>query len=222
MWFVDMEVFQYDWLMVAINPMERVEKVIVNDRDKFVKFYHENKNDIWVGFNIRDYDSYIIKSIVCDFNPKEVNDWIIVKDRKGWEFSSLFHKVPLIFYDVMPNPPVSLKALEAFMGKSIHETSVPFDIPRKLTEKELAETIEYCRFDVLNTIEVFLKRKSEFDAQMALLKAFDLPLKYLGKTQAQLAAVILGGKKRHFNDEWKIRLPENLELGKYSFIGDWF
>ena len=108
------------------------------------------------------------------------------------------------------------------MGLSIHETSVPFDIDRKLTTQEIAETIEYCRFDVLNTIEVFLRRKGEFDAQMDLLKAFNLPLSNLGKTQAQLAAVILDAKKVRFKDDWNIRLPENVQLGKYKEVGEWF
>ena len=134
----------------------------------------------------------------------------------------MFNKLPLILYDTMPNPPVSLKTLEGFMGLSIHETSVDFNINRKLTETEIHETIKYCRYDVLNTIEVFLRRKSEFDAQMDLLKAFNLPLKYLGKTQAQLAAVILDAKKVRFNDDWEIRLPNNVQLGKYSAVADWF
>ena len=222
MWFIDAEVFKHDWLFVCINPINRIEKVIVNDRDEFIKFYHQNKHDIWCGYNIRNYDSYIVKAILCGFNPKEVNDWIIVKDKKGWEFSSLFHKFPLNIFDVMPNPPVSLKTLEGFMGKSIHETSVPFDIDRKLTQTELKETIDYCRDDVLNCIHVFLQRKGEFDAQMDLLKAFNLPLSNIGKTQAQLAAVIFDAKKQNFKDEWNIRLPENLDLGKYQFVGDWF
>lgn len=163
-----------------------------------------------------------MKAILLGFNPKTVNDWIIVKKRKGWEFSSLFNKIRLNLYDTMPNPPVGLKTLEAFMGKSIHETSVPFDIDRKLTPKEIEETIKYCRYDVLNTIDVFIRRKNEFDSQMALVKAFGLPLSHLGKTQAQLAAIILGAKKKKFKDEWDIRLPENVRLGKYSHVGEWF
>lgn len=122
----------------------------------------------------------------------------------------------------MPNPPVSLKTLEGFQGYSIHESSVPFSIERRLTENEIKETIEYCRFDVLNTIEVFIKRKGEFDAQMDLLKAFNLPLSNIGKTQAQLAAVILDAKKVRFNDDWNIRLPNNIKLGKYSEVAEWF
>lgn len=220
--FFDFEVFRFDWLVVAIDPVNKKEFVIVNDRKKLEELYSRYKRDIWVGFNCRDYDQYILKAILTGFDPKRVNDWIIVKRRKGWEFSSLLRKVSINLFDVMPNPPVSLKALEGFMGKSIHETSVPFDLGRKLTEQEIEETIKYCRFDVLNTIEVFLRRKGEFDAQMDLLKAFNLPLSCIGKTQAQLAAVIFDAKKQTFNDEWEIRLPDNLQLGKYQFVGDWF
>lgn len=220
--FFDFETFKYDWLVVAIDPIKQKEYVIVNDQKELEKLYRDYKQDIWCGYNCRNYDQYILKGILLGFDPKRINDWIIVKGRKGWEFSSMFNKIPLKLYDVMPNIPVSLKVLEGFMGNNIHETSVPFDIDRKLTEQELKETIDYCRFDVLNTIEVFLKRKNEFDSQMDLLKAFDLPLSCLGKTQAQLAAVILDAKKVRFNDDWNIRLPDNVQLGKYKAVGDWF
>lgn len=222
MLFLDFETFKYDWLVVAIDPIKQREYVIVNNKSELEQLYKDYKKDIIVGYNIRNYDQYIFKGILCDFDPKEINDWIIVKKKKGWEFSSLFHKVQLNIFDVMPNPPVSLKTLEGFMGKNIHETSVPFDLDRKLTDQEIEETIEYCRFDVLNTIEVFLRRKGEFDAQMDLLKAFNLPLAHLGKTQAQLAAVILDAKKVKFKDQWDIRLPENVQLGKYQAVGEWF
>ena len=220
--FFDWEVFKYDNLVVIIDPVSKQEHIFVNDLQGFKKFYNEHKNDIWCGYNVRNYDQYITKAALLGFNLKEVNDFIIVKKRKGWEFSSLFNKVSLNLFDVMPNPPVSLKTLEGFMGYNIHETSVPFDIDRKLTNREIEETIKYCRFDVQNTIEVFLKRKGEFDAQMDLLKAFNLPLSNLGKTQAQLAAVILDAKAVRFNDDWDIRLPDNVQLGKYKAVGEWF
>lgn len=220
--FFDFEVFKEDWLVVAIDPVKQKEFVIVNSKIKLERLYRDYKNDIWVGFNCRNYDQYILKAILLDFNPKEVNDFIIVQDKKGWEYSSLFHKIPINIFDVMPNPPVGLKTLEGFLGKNIHETSVDFNLDRRLTEQEIEETIDYCRDDVYNTIEVFLRRKGEFDAQMDLIKAFGLPLSCVGKTQAQLAAKILDAKKQKFNDEWEIRLPENLQLGKYEFVGEWF
>lgn len=220
--FIDFEVFKFDWLAVAIDPIEQKEYIIVNDKPQLEELYKKYKNDIWITYNGRNYDQYILKSILLGFDPKTVNDWIIVKQRKGWEFSTLFNKISLNLYDVIPNIPVSLKVLEGFMGNNIHETSVPFDINRKLSPRELENTIKYCRFDVMNTIEVFLRRKGEFDAQMDLLKAFNLPLTHLGKTQAQLAAVILDAKKVRFKDDWDIRLPNNAELGKYQEVADWF
>ena len=222
MLFIDFETFKYDWLCVAIDPISKKEYVVVNDKTELNRLYRKYKNDIWVGYNIRNYDQYILKAILCDFNPKEVNDWIIVKNKKGWEFSRLFNRWNINLFDCMPNPPVSLKTLEGFMGLSIHETSVPFDIDRKLTQKEIEETIKYCRFDVLNTIEVFCKRKNEFDSQMGLIKTFNLSLDHLGKTQAQLAAIILNAKKKKLVDEWNIRLPDTLQLGKYQAVGNWF
>lgn len=220
--FADLEVYKYDWIFHGINPITRQEYSIVNDRARLTQLYEDYKNDIWVAYNGRDYDQYILKAILIGFNPKQVNDWIIVKKQKGWAFSSLFNKISLNLYDCMPNPPVSLKTLEGFMGYNIHETSVPFDIDRKLTAEEIAETIQYCRDDVVNMIEVFLKRKTEFDAQMDLLKTFNLPLSHLSKTQAQLAAVIFDAQKRTFNDDWNIRLPQNVKLGKYQRVGQWF
>ena len=222
MWFVDTEVFAYNWMMVAINPITKEKVIIVDDRKEFSEFYNKNKNDIWCGWNIREYDQFIIKGIILGFDVKKINDWIIVDKKRGYEFTSIFRQVPLIFYDAMPAIPVSLKVMEGFLGKNIHETSVPFDIDRPLTKDEIDETISYCTDDVLNLIEVFLHRKSEFDAQLSLVKEFGLPLSAIGKTQANLAAMILGAKKIHLKDEWEIRLPDNLQLGKYKAVGDWF
>lgn len=222
MLFFDFEVFKYDWLVVAIDPINKKEYEIVNDRNELERLYRQYKHDIWCGYNCRNYDQFILKGLLLDFNPKEVNDWIIVKGRKGWEFSTLFNKIPLTLYDVMPNIPVSLKVLEGFMGHNIHETSVDFNIDRKLTKQEISETLKYCRFDVEQTIDVFLKRKNEFDSQLSLVRTFKLPLSHLGKTQAQLAAIILGAKKRKLKDEWSIRLPHTAQLGRYFSVGEWF
>lgn len=88
-----------------------------------------------------------------------MNDYIIVKGNPGWKFSSLFNQYPLNNYDVMMNIDRGLKSFEGFMGNDIKETSVPFDIDRKLTEEEIAETVKYCKHDVEQTVQVFLQRK---------------------------------------------------------------
>lgn len=222
--FYDFECFQYDWLVVLIDPSKRQETVIVNDPDHLSRFYEENKHDIWVGFNNNHYDQYILKAILLGMDPKKVNDWIIVKQKDGWRYSSLFRNIKMINYDVMLNNDKGLKILEGFMGNDIRESSVPFDLPRKLTQEEIDETIKYCRHDVEQTIQVFLKRIDEFNTMMFFIKHFKLSLDFLGKTKAQLAAKILGGnhKGKHFDDEFRFPILDCLDLKKYKFVADWY
>ena len=172
LWFYDFEVFKYDWLVVLINPQEAKEEVIINDPERLKSFYEDHKNDIWIGFNSRRYDQYILKGILSGFNPKDINDWIIVEDKPGWQFSSVFRQIPLNNYDVKQNTDRGLKTFEGFMGNDIQESSVPFDIDRNLTEAEIAETVKYCHHDVEQTIEVFLNRLEEFDTMFYFMKHF--------------------------------------------------
>ena len=220
--FYDFEVFKYDWLVVIIDPIRKSVTEIVNDRNLLEKYFSNHDQEIWVGYNNRRYDQYIMKAILLDMNPKEVNDWIIVKNRGGWEYSSLFREVTMINFDTMLRMDTGLKSLEAFMGNNIKETSVPFDIDRKLTDEEIKETIKYCTHDVEQTIEVFFERKAEFDAAMGLVKIFNLPLTYMGKTGAQRVAKILGGKGQKFDDEFEFPIVPTLKLSKYKYAADWY
>lgn len=224
MLFYDFEVFKYDWLVVIYDVVNRKDHVIINNPTELERLYQEHKNNIWVGFNSRHYDQYILKGILAGFNPKEINDWIIKKERPGWKFSTLLREFPLNNYDVMLGVDRGLKSFEGFMGNSIKESSVPFDIDRKLTEAEIAETVKYCRHDVEQTIEVFLKRKEEFDTMMYFIDHFSFPLSYISKTKAQLAAIILGGngKGQSFNDEFDFPILDCLDLKKYRHIAEWY
>lgn len=223
--FYDFEVFKHDWMVVVINPVTHDERVIINDADVLTALYEGHKREIWVGYNNLHYDQFIFKGILCGFDPKAINDFIIAEGHKGWQYSSLLRKVYMVNYDVFhPRTDRGLKTHEAYLGNDICETTVPFDIDRKLTDAEIAETVKYCRHDVEQTIEVFMQRKSEFDARMDLLKMFDLPLVYLGKTDAQLTAIILGAERpaRPRDDEFDIVPLPCLDLGPYDFIRSWY
>lgn len=223
--FYDFEVFKHDWMVVVINPVTHDERVIINDVDALTALYEGHKREIWVGYNNLHYDQFIFKGILCGFDPKAINDFIIAEGHKGWQYSSLLRKVYMVNYDVFhPRTDRGLKTHEAYLGNDICETTVPFDIDRKLTEAEIAETVKYCRHDVEQTIEVFMQRKSEFDARMDLLKMFELPLVYLGKTDAQLTAIILGAERpaRPRDDEFDIVPLPCLDLGPYDFIRSWY
>lgn len=221
MLFYDFEVFKKDWLVVIIDIINKQEYIIHNDRDKLQEIYDKNLKNIWVGYNSRRYDQYILKGILCGFDPKKINDHIIVKKKGGWEFSSLLNKIQLNNYDVMISEH-GLKQLEGFMGNDIKESSVPFDLDRELTEAELEETIKYCKHDVEQTIEVFLQRKEEFESHMSLIKAFKLPLRYISKTKVQLSAIILDAVKKERDDEFDILFPDTLKIEKYTKVLEWY
>ena len=222
--FYDFEVFKYDWILVLIDMDAQKETLIVNNKDELERYYSSHKNDIWAGFNSRRYDQFILKGILAGFDPKEINDWIIVNDKPGWAFSGLLREFPLNNYDVMANIDRGLKVFEGFMGSDIRESSVPFDIDRKLTDAEIAETVKYCRHDVEQTIEVFLRRKADFDAQFGLLKMYKMPLSSISKTKVQLSAGILEAKRptAPYADEFEITFPPTMQIKKYSAVVDWY
>ena len=87
--FYDFEVFRYDWLVVLIDLNAKKETVIINDPDKLKRFYEEHKGVIWAGYNSRNYDQYILKAILCGFDPKPVNDWIIAEAKPGYRYGDL-------------------------------------------------------------------------------------------------------------------------------------
>ena len=219
--FYDFEVFQYDWLVVIYDMTNRKEHVIINDSKSLKDFYEEHKGDVWIGYNSRHYDQFILKGILCGFNPKEVSDWIVVDGKGGWQYSKLFMKIPLNNFDIMTTFH-GLKQLEGFMGEMIKESNVPFDIDRKLTSEEIEDVVKYCKHDVQQTIKVFIKRKQEFESHMQLITTFHLPLYYISKTKVQLSAIILDAKKVERNDEFDIEFPDTLILEKYKNVLNWY
>lgn len=220
--FFDFEVFKYDFLVVIMKPSTKETIIIHNDPDQLKRFYEDHKNYIWCGYNVRGYDQYILKSIILDMNPYKVSKHII-DGGFGWQYSNKFNNVQLYTYDVIVKGN-SLKELEAFMGHDIKESEVDFDIDRPLTPEELEETIKYCKHDVYECAEVFLQTKKEFDAQMSLLKAFKLPMKYISKTKPQLSAIILGAVKKSYDDEFKLIFPDPIIIKNpaYQDIFLWY
>ena len=219
--FYDFEVFPKLWTVTIINPITNEETVIVNDKAALENHYKKHKKEIYVGFNNRQYDDYVFKAILCGFEAWRINDWLINKGRKGWEFSSLLKKVPLNTFDCMIGFN-GLKTLEAFMGSDIRETTIPFDYDGEFTQQMIDEVLFYNRHDVMETIKTFMERKSEFDSYMGLVKLFNLPLSYLGKSKAQLAAIITGAKKTKHKDEFDISIPPTLRIEKYTEVVDYF
>ena len=220
--FYDFEVYQYNWHVRIINPVEKTSIGIWDSKSDLEAYFYNHDQEIWIGYNNRRYDQYIMKAILLGIDPKKVSDWIIVQNKGGWEYSSLFNQIQMINFDTMLRMDTGLKTLEGMMGNSIKETEVPFNIDRPLTEEEKKQTEFYCNHDVEQTIEVFLNRKAEFDAALGLVKIFNLPMTYMGKTGAQRVAKILGGKGLKFNDEFEFPIVPTLKLSKYKQVVEWY
>ena len=219
----DTEVFKHDWLFCAKDLTTDKEYCIWNDREALADFYTEHRNDLWLGYNVRGYDQFIVKGILCGLNPYKISQYIIKNGQPGWSFSSAFKKVSLNFYDVMSNRNMGgLKTLEGFMGMDIEETQVDFNIDRPLTDEERELTVKYCKHDVEATCEVLNKTMPMFSAHISIIHTFRRPLRDMCKTQAQLAAKVLDATPTTFNDDYDIRMPDTLELTKYRQVIDWF
>lgn len=210
----DVEVFAYDWL-VSIKDKETGQRTKIWNDNEAVKACLSDEV-IYVGFNSKHYDQFIIKAIVCDFSPEEikkVNDFII-GGGQGWECPSLKD-----FYFRFNNVDVkddmqmglSLKAIEGHLGMSVQESTVPFDIDRPLTEAERQETEFYCDHDVDTTERLIDLRKDYLKNKINIGRLAGLDeIKAMGMTNAKLTAALLKASKEPHDDEREYQYPDNL------------
>lgn len=218
--FYDFEVFVHDWCVTIINPIEKIMTVIVNDVGALKRYYKKHQDQFWVGYNSRNYDTFIMKGLLLGMNPKKVNDDVILRNMKGWQINKDFKKVKFLNFDIYTKN--SLKTLEGFMGNDIRETEVDFNLQRKLTPQEIRQTIKYNIHDVEQTIEVFRRNIYLYESQIQLIETFGMDVELIGATQAQLTARILGCQPVKRNDEFDIKLVPTLHLKKYVYAKEWF
>lgn len=220
--FYDFEVFMYDWMVVIIDYSSKEKHIIINNQTELTSFYENHRDYIWVGYNSRMYDQYILKSILLGKNPYEVSNKLIVDDLHGYQILPNHSDIHLNNFDISTGFH-SLKQLEGFMGSKIKESDVDFTLQRKLTEQEIEEVKSYCIHDVEETINVFEARREEFDSQLSMIEAFELDMSMFNKTKAQLSAHVLGANtKKEYNDEFELIFPDTLNLTKYEYVLDWY
>lgn len=210
----DCEVFSYDWLVTLKDKETGVYTCIWNDNEALKMALSDDC--IYVGFNSKHYDQYIIKAIAADLTPqevKQVNDYIIAGGQ-GWQCPQLadyyfrFNNVD-IRDDTQQG--LSLKAIEGHLGMSVKESSVPFDIDRPLTPEEKAETEFYCKHDVDTAERLIDIRKDYLKNKINLGRLAGLDeVKAMGMTNAKLTAAMLKATKKPHDDERKYVYPSNL------------
>lgn len=224
----DFEVYsKINWFCVTfINYEDRnKEVVIVNDRVKLIEFYNAHKDDIFISYNGRQYDTGIFKGILDGMNVGFVNDKLIKEGKKPFQVVKNAKKYPLNDYDTILKDK-SLKQLEAFMGDDIRETEVDFNIDRPLTQEEIEQTLYYNHHDVIEVLRVLDYCWDDFEGQLDIIELYGLDMSYFTKTKVQLAVSpkILNAVDQHtLDDEFDIRLPDTIQLSdKYRFIPEWY
>ena len=166
-----------------------------NDPEGVLEFMDDDA--VYIGFNSKAYDQYIMKAVCGGCEPDEVkalNDYLI-SGHNGWEHPLMqqirywFNNVDIMDYT---QKGLSLKAIEGHLGMSVQESTVDFNIEHLLTDEELQETIFYCKHDVEATAELVRKRKSYLQNKLHLelhLPLTKLVIMYL--YQYQLKAQVL-------------------------------
>ena len=215
----DIEVFSDDWIVVFRRPEADSNHIVIHNDNARLRDFLSQPDIVIGGFNNKHYDNWIVLTMIqggSNIEVKRHNDFII-GGGNAWEFPFIqFKKLPCPTFDLkddIPDPGISLKAIEGNLKLPIVESSVPFDIDRKLTLEELEEVIQYCKYDVDSTIALYNERKENYiDAKALISEMYNLPVEEgIGLTNAKLCARILGAKPQNFNDERDYIIPDNID-----------
>ena len=216
----DFEVFKKFWCVVICSADGILS---ITDQKELVEFYDAHREFVWIGYNSGHYDAYILGAV---YNAIPMIDLYAAsqelieygKTQKGGGPPDGF-----ISYDTGDRFH-SLKQLEAFMGHSIEESSIPFDTDKEFTDEMKAETIRYCTHDVLETVEVLKRRIYDFMAQKSLIETFKLPQTDYRLTKAQLTAKVLKCNRKYNlkHQEWANAILPCIQIKKFTEVLDFY
>ena len=211
------------WMCCMKDYKTEKEHVIVNDREEFLRVFNKNKDSIWVGYNIKGYDQWIMKGIIAGIDPCIISEKIIEQNISPYAVDRSLNKIDIKIFELNDSYR-SLKELELFMGEDIRESTVSFDLNRYPTKEEIEELTTYCIHDVRMTFKVFQEVYYKYEAQLGLIEYFKLDESMINKTEAQLSAYILGAKKPNYprEDIVEFEIVNTIKLSKYNNIMQWY
>lgn len=213
----DFEVTKYDWLLVIKEKTTGFFHVFHNAPYAVEDFIDEH-DFIYVAYNNKHYDNYILKGVLNHYDPEEIkkiNDWIIAEKKPGWEYA---YDMPFVTIpptcDLMLDMPLrqSLKELEGNMCMNIQESTIDFNIDHPWTQEEFDEMLYYCKHDVEATERLIDERMDYLESKIALGEMCGLTIEEsLYRTNAQLAAKSLGAVKTERDDYHDYVIPPEVD-----------
>ena len=220
----DIEVYEYDWFVGFKRPEPGSKSIIVHNDVERLKAFLTQPGIVLGSFNGKHYDDWVIKTMInggTNYHVKKHNDHII-GGGEPWKYSPFdyndmtFKRLPCPTFDLrddIPDPGISLKAIEGNLRRPIVECNVPFDLDRPLTPEEIVEVKSYLNEDLDGTIALYNERKENYiDAKILIAEMYNVqPEEALGLTNAKLCARILGAKPKKFDDERDYVIPDNID-----------
>lgn len=188
----DIEVFPYD-SFVVIKDIHKNSKLF-HDKNHFAGLYQYIQGKTLVGFNNFNYDDHILDYMLTGKTQKQIkdlNDRIIAGEKQK---PKKYLKTLDTYQQIDVSMP-SLKKIQGNFGKMILESSIPFDLQRPMTKEEYREAVDYCSYDVDNTIEIFKMRIDSYFAPKQYLVDMVGEKGYKWNTTTLSANVLLGNNK---------------------------
>lgn len=217
-WLYDTEVFAHDCLAVFQNYRTKEEVVFHNCPGDDIYSWFRQVDPILVAYNCNNYDKHIIRCWVGGMSPEEikkVNDHII-GGGNGWDFDVGYIELPThwdLFNEI--NPRKALKEIEGNLRLDITETTIPFDLPTKWTKQQYDEVLYYCEHDVAALFPLFDKLMNKYKSKYIISKLGKMEPAYaLSQTDANLTAILLGGKKVEHHDNFAYTYPSVIDKNK--------
>lgn len=214
----DIEVFAWDWIVVFRNPEAENNHIVIHNNNYQLREFLSQSGIVIGGFNNKHYDNWILLTMLNGGDNERVKDHndYIIGGGNGWEYPFIRgQKRPFKSFDLrddIADKGLSLKAVEGNLYLPIVESSVPFDLDRPLTKKELEEVIRYCKNDVDATVRLYQERAEYLTSKKIVGEMYGVPEdEALGLTNAKLSARVLGAKAIERSDERDYEIPPNLD-----------
>lgn len=207
--FYDIEVFKEDSIVVFKDIDGRTLRIFHNDYTGLKDFI---AGKVLVGYNNYHYDDYVLSAMIDSVDIEYGTQWIKVVNDNIISNNTFLTTLPdILSLDCFQQINVaksSLKKIEANIGLSIDETAVDFNIDRKLSKRELEDTIKYCEQDVAATITVFkLRWFSYFISKLMIVDMLEpeIKMKALRWNTTTITAYLLTGNTNVKQwDSWQL------------------
>lgn len=215
--FYDIETYKYDSLVVFMdiegNEVEHLWSINgTTDNNEDLPNGFEGLQDIISGSILAGYNNYYYDDTMLSYMKigrpqqylKHINDQLINGEKVSKAGTVLPKTIDCMQQIDVSRP--SLKQIEGNMGRSIVECDIPFDIDRPLTDEEKEVVLQYCRYDVLSTIEVYKQRvKSYFETKNEVLTMLGNEKAYKWNTTTISANLLMKKPSKHWT---KLMIPD--------------